>query len=155
MSPNGPARNPPRGSAFAKLAGMSAATARRPARVTFIAVLTWIQALLNLLGGIGLLVFQNDPTLRAQFGGSTGLIITGILLILIALITFSVAHGLLRGSGVARAIVTIVQLLAIASTVYTAILLPGQLVGAAISAAISLIIIVMLWSGRAGDFFRN
>jgi len=134
---------------------MSAATARRPARVTFIAVLTWIQALLNLLGGIGLLVFQNDPSLRAQFGGSAGVIVTGVVLIVIALITFSVARGLLRGSPVARAIVTVVQLLAIASTVYTAILLPGQIVGAAISAAISLIIIVMLWSGRAADFFRG
>ncbi|MFF1574540.1 hypothetical protein ACFVWR_17485 [Leifsonia sp. NPDC058292] len=133
---------------------MSAATAR-PARVTFIAVLTWIQALLNLISGIGLLVFQNDPSLRVQFGGSAGVIITGILLIVIALVTFSVARGLLRGSSIARAIVTLVQLLAIASTVYTAILLPNQLVGAAISAAISLIIIVMLWSGRAAEFFRS
>lgn len=129
--------------------------ARRPARVTFIAVLTWIQALFDLIAGIGLLVLQNDLTLRAQFGGSTGVIVTGVVLIILALVTFSVARGLLRGSSFARSLVTFVQLLAIASAVYTAILLPAQLPGAAVSAAVSLVIIVMLWSGRAVDFFRG
>jgi hypothetical protein len=127
----------------------------RPARVTFIAVLVWLQAFFDLLGGIGLLVFQNDAELRAQFGGSTGVIVTGVVLIALGLITFAIAGGLLRGSGTARAIVTIVQLISIASVIYAAIVFPAQLTSAAISAAISLIVIVMLWSGRAGDFFRS
>jgi hypothetical protein len=127
----------------------------RPARVTFIAVIVWIQALFDLLGGISLLVLQNDPGLRAQLGGATGVIITGILLIALALIVFAIARGLLRGSSTARAIVTIVQLLSIVSVIYAAAVIPAQLVSAAVSAAISLIIIVMLWSGRAGEFFRR
>ena len=133
---------------------MSAANGR-PARVTFIAVLVWIQAFFELLGGIALLVLQNDAELRAQYGGSTGIIVTGIVLIALGLITFAVARGLLRGSSTARAIVTIVQLISIASVVYTAFVFPAQFTSAAISAAISLVVIVMLWSGRAGDFFRR
>ena len=128
---------------------------KRPARVTFIAVLTWIEALFDLVGGIALLALQNEPSLRGQFGGSTGVVVTGIVLIVLALITFSVARGLLRGSRGARAIVTIVQLLAIASAIYAAALLPVEFLGAVVSAAISLIVIVMLWSGRAGEFFRS
>ncbi|WP_223690467.1 DUF7144 family membrane protein [Leifsonia poae] len=131
------------------------AAARRPVRVTFIAVLTWIQALFDLIGGIALLVLQNEPELRLQLGGQTGVIVTGIVLIALGLITFAIARGLLRGSRTARAIVTIVQLLAIASSMYAAALLPSQLLSAVISSVISLIVIVMLWSGRAGEFFRD
>ncbi|GAA1444113.1 hypothetical protein [Leifsonia poae] len=127
----------------------------RPGRVTFIAVLVWLQAFFDLLGGIALLVLQNDAELRAQLGGSTGVIVTGIVLIALALIIFAIARGLLRGSRTARAIVTVVQLLSIASVIYAAAVFPAQLPSAAISAAISLIVIIMLWSGRAGDFFRS
>lgn len=131
------------------------ASVKRPARVTFIAVLAWIQALFDLVGGIALLALQNEPSLRQQLGGSTGVIVTGIVLIVLALITFSVARGLLRGSRGARGIVTVVQLLAIASAIYAAALLPSEFLGAVVSAAPSLIVIVMLWSGRAGEFFRS
>jgi hypothetical protein len=127
----------------------------RPARVTFIAVIVWIQALFDLIGGISLLVLQNDPGVRAQLGGTTGVIVTGIVLIALALIVFAIARGLLRGSRTARAIVTVVQLLSIVSVIYAAAVIPAQLVSAAVSAAISLIVIIMLWSGRAGDFFRS
>ncbi|NNC10357.1 hypothetical protein HII28_00460 [Planctomonas sp. JC2975] len=133
---------------------MSAA-ARRPAGVTLIAVLAWIEGALNILAGVFLLVFKNEPSVRVAWAGEGSLITSAILSILFGVVVVLVAGGLLRGSRGARIVVTIVQLFAIVGDVFTAWAYPGQFAWSAVSALISLIIIILLWTGRANDFFRS
>lgn len=133
---------------------MSAA-ARRPAGVTLIAVLAWLEGALSIIGGIVLLVFQNEPSVKDAWFSQSALITSAIVSIVFGLIVVLIAGGLLRGSGGARIVVTVVQVLAIVGDAFTAYALPGEFAWAAISALISLIIIILLWTGRASDFFRS
>lgn len=133
---------------------MSAA-ARRPAGVTLIAVLAWIGGAFNIVAGVLLLIYKNEPSVQAAGLSESTLITSAILTILFGLVVVLVAGGLLRGSSGARVVVTVVQVLAIAGDAFTAWAYPGQFAWAAISALISLIIIILLWTGRASDFFRS
>ncbi|HWD63019.1 MAG TPA: hypothetical protein VG369_11020 [Humibacter sp.] len=129
-------------------------TARRPAGVTLIAVLAWIEGAFNIVAGVLLLVSQNDPQVLDAWYGRTALITSAILSILFGVIVVLIAGALLRGSRGARIVVTIVQLLAIVGNAFTAFASPSQFAWAAISALVSLIIIILLWTGRANDFFH-
>ncbi|QDZ13633.1 DUF7144 family membrane protein [Humibacter ginsenosidimutans] len=133
---------------------MSAAV-RRPAGVTLIAVLAWIEGALNIVAGIVLLVFKNEPSMHIAGVSESSLITSAILTILFGVVVVLVAGGLLRGSSGARIVVTVVQLLAIAGDAFTAWAYPDQFAWSAVSALISLLIIVLLWTGRANDFFRS
>ncbi|HVX08589.1 DUF7144 family membrane protein [Humibacter sp.] len=131
------------------------ATARRPLGVTLIAVLAWIEGAFNILAGVLLLVFQHEPSVSSAWSSSASLITSAILTILFGVVVVLVAGGLLRGSSGARIIVTIVQILAIVADAFTAWAFPDQFAWSAVSALISLIIIILLWTGRASDFFRS
>ena len=131
------------------------AAARRPFGVTLIAVLAWIGGAFDIIGGVLLLVFRGDASVQIAAGQSEATIVTSaIVSILIGLVVVIIAGGLLRGSNGARIVVTIVQVLAISSDAYTAFAVPADFTWAAISALISLIVIILLWTGRASDFFR-
>jgi hypothetical protein len=131
------------------------AAARRPAGVTLIAVLAWIEGALGIVAGIVLLVFRNEPSVQVEGASESALITSAILTILFGVVVVLVAGGLLRGSSGARIVVTVVQLLAIVGDAFTAWAYPGQFAWSAVSALISLLIIVLLWTGRANDFFRS
>jgi hypothetical protein len=131
------------------------AAARRPAGVTLIAVLAWIEGALGIVAGIVLLVFRNEPSVQVEGASESALITSAIFTILFGVVVVLVAGGLLRGSSGARIVVTVVQLLAIVGDAFTAWAYPGQFAWSAVSALISLLIIVLLWTGRANDFFRS
>ncbi|WP_243062840.1 hypothetical protein [Humibacter sp. RRB41] len=130
-------------------------TARRPAGVTLIAVLAWIQGALDIVAGVVLLVLQNDPAVLDAWYGRTALLTSAILSILFGVIVVLIAGGLLRGSRGARIVVTIVQLLGIVGDAFAAFASPSEFAWAAIAALLSLIIIILLWTGRANDFFHS
>lgn len=127
----------------------------RPFGVTLVAVLTWISGLLDIIGG-SLLLFQTSVASTVEmFGGASQLITSAILSILIGAIVMVVGVGLLRGSSGARLVITIVQILSIGASVYLAITYPPGAIGEYFSAAVSLIVIALLWTGRARDFFGS
>lgn len=129
--------------------------AGRPGGVTFVAVLVWIVGALDILAGVLLLFQTNDPTIGEAFGGSAGLVTSAILSILIGLVSIIVAGGLLRGNSAARAIVTVVQVLSIAGSVWLAIAVPANAVSEVLGIVISVIVLIFLWSRRANEFFRG
>ncbi len=133
---------------------MSAA-ARRPLGVTLIAVLAWLEGALNIVAGALLLVLQHEPGVRDAWSDPAALITSAILTILFGLVVVLVAGGLLRGSNGARIVVTVVEVLAIAGDAFTAWAFPAQFAWSAIGALVSLIVIILLWTGRASDFFRS
>ncbi|WP_026939789.1 DUF7144 family membrane protein [Humibacter albus] len=129
--------------------------ARRPAGVTLIAVLAWIEGAFAIVAGVLLLILKDDAEVRDASGGEPALVTSAILTILFGVVVVLIAGGLLRGSRGARIVVTVLQLLAIASDALTAWADPARFAWSAVGALISLIIVILLWTGRANDFFRT
>lgn len=127
----------------------------RPGGVTLVAVLTWIAGLLDVLGGTILLFQTSVAATVEQFGGASQLIATAIVTIGIGVVVIAIAGGLLRGSPGARIVVTVFQVLSIVSGVFLAIAYPAGAIGEYIGIALSLVVIALLWTGRANAFFRR
>ena len=127
----------------------------RPGGVTLVAVLTWISGALEILGGTLLLFQTSIASTVEQFGGASQLIVSALVSILIGAVIIVVAVGLMRGSNGARIVVTIFEGLSILSSVFLAIAYPAGAIGEYFGIAIALVIIALLWTGRANAFFRN
>ena len=127
----------------------------RPGGVTLVAVLTWIVGLLDVLGGTILLFQTSVAATVEEFGGSSQLIASAIFTILVGVVVIAIAGGLLRGSPSARIVVTVFQVLSIMGGVFLAIAYPAGAIGEYIGIAISLVVIFLLWTGRANAFFRR
>ena len=130
-------------------------TIARPGGVTLVAVLTWIVGLLDVLAGTILLFQTSVAATVEEFGGASQLIASAIFQIFVGVVIIAIAGGLLRGSPSARIVVTVFQVLSIMGGVFLAIAYPPGAIGAYIGIAISLVIIFLLWTGRANAFFRR
>jgi hypothetical protein len=130
-------------------------TVARPGGVTLVAVLTWIVGLLDVLAGTILLFQTSVAATVEEFGGASQLIASAIFQIFVGVVIIAIAGGLLRGSPSARIVVTVFQVLSIMGGVFLAIAYPPGAIGAYIGIAISLVIIFLLWTGRANAFFRR
>ena len=133
---------------------MSNAVAR-PGGVTLVAELTWITGLLDVLGGTILLFQTSVAATVEEFGGSSQLIASAIFTILVGVVVIAIAGGLLRGSPSARIVVTVFQVLSIMGGVFLAIAYPAGAIGEYFSIAAALLVIALLWTGRANAFFRS
>lgn len=127
----------------------------RPGGVTLVAVLAWISGALDVLGGTLLLFQTSIASVVERFGGESQLIASAILSILVGVVVIVVALGLLRGDAGARVVITIFQALSIMSSVLLAIAYPPGAIGEYVSIAVAVIIIALLWTRRASDFFRS
>lgn len=130
-------------------------TIARPGGVTLVAVLTWIVGLLDVLAGTILLFQTSVAATVEEFGGASQLIATAIFQIAVGVVIIAIAGGLLRGSPSARIVVTVFQVLSIMGGVFLAIAYPAGAIGEYIGIAFSLVIIFLLWTGRANAFFRR
>jgi len=125
----------------------------RPGGVTFVAVIIWIWAFLDLIGGILSVVALWIPALVIDLGLGLGLLWNGILAIIFGIIGFFIAGGLRRGSRVARALVTIWLVISLIGGIIS--LTNGAIVSGIISLVVAIIGILLLWAGRGGEFFRR
>ena len=122
----------------------------RPVGVTVVAVLAWIEGALQVLSGI-LLLFASGAVRTS--GAHTALIVVAIVTIVIGIVIIVVANGLLNGSRTSRALITISTVLSLASAVYS--IVQHQYVSGVLNALIAVVIVALLWSKRATEFFRN
>lgn len=130
-------------------------TAARPGGVTLVAVLTWISGALDVLGGT-ILLFQTSVAATVDmFGGASQLIASAIFSILIGVVVIAIAGALLRGSSSARVVITVFEVLSIMGGVFLAIANPAGAIGEYIGIVLSLVVIFLLWTGRANAFFRR
>lgn len=127
----------------------------RPGGVTLVAIIVWIQGALNIVSGIIGLFNLNSAAYIAQFGGRTQAVTATIVVLVFGLIAVAVAGGLLRGSRVSRAVVSIVLLLSLITDVWALFAVPSALFSAIVGGFLALIALVLLWSGRARAFFRG
>lgn len=127
----------------------------RPGSVTLVAVLAWISGVLDIIGG-SLLLFQSGvDAVVDMLGGAAPLIGSGLLTILIGVAVIVLAIGLLRGSNPARVAITAFEIVSVTGSVFLAIAYPAGAVGEYFSIAAALIVIALLWTGRANAFFRS
>ncbi|TYL54127.1 DUF7144 family membrane protein [Agromyces mariniharenae] len=127
----------------------------RPGGVTLVAVLTWIGGALDILGGTILLFQTSIASTVEQFGGASQLILSAIGAILVGAIVIVVAVSLMRGRSWARVVITVFEVISIIISIFFAIAYPAGAIGEYVGAAISLVIIALLWTRRANAFFRS
>jgi hypothetical protein len=128
----------------------------RPAGVTVVAVIVWIDGVTQMLTGVFDLAGQGTSGEIQRIGALTAALVT----IAIGLATVLVGVGLLQGRRAARIVVTVfigLSLLGEGAAVVGAVVGGhlGELLVAAVVAALDVVAIVLLWSGRSGAFFSR
>ncbi|GAA4049292.1 hypothetical protein [Agromyces indicus] len=134
---------------------MSTIQGNRPVTITIIGVLAFIAGLIDLVSGVILFFLLPNEEVVAGFGGSGGLIAAAIGSIIVGLITAGLAGGLLRGSSVARMIVTVLQVLSLIGSLFMAVAYLGIPVGEWLGLAVSAVVLILLWTPKASAFFRD
>ncbi|HEX6887672.1 MAG TPA: hypothetical protein VF143_06160 [Candidatus Nanopelagicales bacterium] len=129
---------------------------RRPGGVTFVVLLTWVVAFLSLVRGF--LALFGEPSALRVTDPATGTGATyawtelgfGILVALVAI-------GLARGSSVARLLVSALMVLRVLAAIWAAFAFSGlaSLLGSALLGGFAVIILLLLWNGRADAFFSR
>lgn len=127
--------------------------ATRPGSVTFVAVLTYLNGILNVIGGVILLITRDSMAQSGAAGGVGGITTAAIISILLGIVVIVVARGLLRGSPGARAVVTVVMIIDILNGIF--LIFTGQVGGGIVQILWSLLIIVLLYTRRANAFFTG
>lgn len=125
----------------------------RPALVTVVAVIVYINALVSIVGGVILLVAATTPEVQGSTGGAGLAIGTGIITMLLGLITLFVARGLFSGSNLSRGIIAVIQLFSAANALFN--LLRGDMTVGVVNLVLALIVLGILYSRRANGFFRQ
>ena len=135
----------------------SARRARRPFGVTLIVALTVISGLLGLAAGALIVALhKNDDLLRRTEESSSTLLTVGIVSGVIGFVYLLVARGLARGSGFARFLVALVSVLNLIGGVYLLIARQEDVrLHGVVSAALALLILLLLYSKQANAFFRT
>jgi phosphoglycerol transferase MdoB-like AlkP superfamily enzyme len=131
---------------------------RRPGVITFIGVIMFIQATMAVVSGIVLVALSGEQRIIDETSlDRAGLITAGIVSLIISAIIFLVALALLRGSKGARILVTIVQVIAVASAAWTmfthhtgAFLFQGL-----ITTAIAIFVLWALYNERSEEYFNS
>lgn len=134
---------------------MSATTSARPGSVTAVVVLTWIVAILTVVSGVALLLLSDSVLKEAGITRSTATTY-GWVEIVLGVVVALVAIGLSRGSNAARILVSIVMVLRVAAAVWIALAVSTSARGTAIAAGVvAVIILALLWTRRANDYFAQ
>ncbi len=142
---------------------------QRPGTITLIVVLMWINAIIEIIGGVILILASrsNDVITGAREGDAGGavpmedlnastLLWAGIFSILFGLITILLANGLKNGSNGVRIFLTILIVLQILVDAAEMTVLKNESVWTGLIAIlIWLIVLGMLWSSRASAFFKQ
>ncbi len=129
---------------------------RRPGSVTLVATLTWIAAALDLIAGAAMVWLSYNPDLLDDALSVGDVRWYGYASLVVGALTAAVAIGLAGGSQGARILVVLLMTLRIAAAAYAFIQVGDFSVWqAGVQVALALIIIAMLSTRRASDFFRG
>ena len=122
-----------------------------------LAVLAALQGALLLAVAAALVLGRDDREIQADFeAGTTGLAVSGALVGAIGAVSLLAAIGLLRASGLARNVFTVVAMVQLATSVYALIALGDVRGGSIWSFASSLAVLWFLYgSERTQAYFRT
>lgn len=128
-------------------------SATRPGSVTFVAVLAYINGVLNIIGGV-VILFTRDQMVRASNAGAiAGITTAAILSIVLGIVILIVARGLLSGSRFARGLVTVVMVLNAVSGVI--LLFNFQFFSGILEILWAVVVMYLLFTQRANAFFAS
>ena len=133
---------------------------KRPGVVTFIGVVLYIQAFLAAIGGIVGLAFSDrldDTVVNGVELTKNGIIATSIWELIMAVVLFFVASGIMRGSRGFRMIVAIVEGIRIVSSLGFMIYHSGgaYVESGFISILISMFVLWALYHEKSDEFFES
>ena len=136
---------------------MSTSAVGRPARVTIVAVVVFLQGLITLIAGIGLVVERNNASLLEHVDQSSSTIATyGWIAVVWGALALLVAWGLFGGASWSRILVGILQFATVAGGVYLLFGWDGHYRWQGIEQiAVALVVLWMLFSARADAFFEG
>ena len=139
---------------------MAASTIRRPTGVTIIAILNIIGGIIMLIGGIAAAtvgaLLPSLPLSQSDLEGvpsiflGAGAIAIGVILVILGILSFVVAYGLLKGMGWAW---TLTLVLSVISIVLNAVSIATGNFGGIVSIIISIIIVYYLYRPHVKAFF--
>lgn len=118
----------------------------RPGGVTLVAIIAWIAGAVNIIAGILMLIAALMAPDALWFG---------LIHLLLGVITIAVAIGLMRGNSTARVLLTVVFVLDLIWAVFVIFFQQAQIWSGVVSGILVLIGLVLLWTGRANEFFRR
>jgi hypothetical protein len=118
----------------------------RPGGVTVVSILAWISGVLQVIGGVLILIAGAELAALALVAWVT---------IILGLITIFVGIGLWRGNSVARIIATVVFVLNLVNAVVAIFSNPDSVWQPIVSGLLALIGLILLWTKAASDFFRR
>lgn len=133
------------------------APARRPIGVTFIGVIGVLMGLLHILGGVLLILDQEDARIIHESGMSKDqLLAAGVVIALIGVIVVMLSLSLMGGSPLARLVFAFFVVLQIAGGLYSIVALSGEQQGTgAISMVLGLFVLFLLYGTEADREFFN
>jgi hypothetical protein len=129
----------------------------RPVGVTVVAVIAFIQGIIGVLMGIGLIVERNNDSLIEHIGQSSGQIQTyGWIAVIWGVLALLVGWGLWNGGDWARILVAILEVLHVAGGVYLLFAWSGHYLWQGIwQIAVGLVVLWLLFNPRSDDFFAS
>ena len=136
---------------------MNSALAQRPGSVTAVVFLTWMAALIDIVGGAVLVFFANNEDLLAASGASSAAVTaSGWTTIAVGIVVAVVALRLGEGSSGARLLVTALMVLRVAAGIWVFVAAGSH--GATesiVTVVLSAAVVYLLWSGTANDWFAS
>ncbi|KQR52445.1 hypothetical protein ASF88_12995 [Leifsonia sp. Leaf336] len=123
----------------------------RPGSVTFVAVLAYINGVLNIIGGVVTLFTRNSMVRASDSGALAALTTAAIVSIILGIVILIVARGLLNGSRFARGLVTVVMILNAISGVL--LLFSLQFFSGILEILWAVVMLSLLYTPRANAFF--
>lgn len=134
------------------------AQAHRPVGVVILMVILWIQAVIQMIGGIVLILARNDADVLAQTDlSSGGMLAAGVVAILIGAITAIIASAIGRGSNFARWIVAIIATINLVYGIVLVFSITGHVISTGLAEVVLALITLYILFGERGskEFFKS
>lgn len=132
---------------------------KRPWNVTLVAIIALLIGIIDVLAGVGALIFRNERRLQVEVGlTSTNLAIYGAVILIVGAIVLLLSFGLFGGSRLSRGVIAFLAVLRIALSVVGIVLATTTNARSAFTFDIlwSVIVLLLLFAGaRTKVFFAR
>lgn len=136
---------------------MTTTAVGRPISVSVVAIVAFIQGIIAIAAGLGLIVERNDASLLEHIDRSSGTLATyGVGSIIWGGLALLVGYGLWHGAGWARILVAILQILSLIGGILLLFSWNGYYLWQGIwQIIVSLFVLWLLFNPRADEFFHG
>jgi hypothetical protein len=136
---------------------MTTTAVGRPISVSVVAIVAFIQGIIAISVGLGLIVERNDANLLEHINRGSGTLTTyGVGSIIWGALALLVGYGLWHGAGWARILVAILQILSLFGGILLLFSWDGHYLWQGIwQIIVSLFVLWLLFNPRADEFFHG